>query len=315
MAVIEKKYNFVYQTKNMVTNKTYVGVHGTNRLNDGYIGCGIGLKSHLKSRTHNTPLYSAVRKYGYDNFKLEVLAFFDTIDECYEEEKFIVDEKWVLDKNNYNACLGGRGRKHKISERRPHQHSSAKEVINTETGETYKCATYVADLIGVERNNLYRKLNNNLYNDTCYKYTSPTAEVKSFRVKSNLIYKNIKQYDKEGNLIRIYKDVYEINKHLKINRSSLTNHLRGNRTVYLGFVWTADKIKEGFVNKDINSWFTLVLLKDGVFTKFKTKADALIFMGYSKNSLHRVFGNFDKGKEVRGFKLYTKEGYLKAISK
>lgn len=87
-------YYFTYQTKNLVTNKTYVGVHSTKKLNDGYLGSGDKLKK-------------AILKYGKSNFKIEILCFFDSLQEAYEEEAFIVDRLWVNKKDNYNISVGG----------------------------------------------------------------------------------------------------------------------------------------------------------------------------------------------------------------
>jgi hypothetical protein len=43
-------YIYTYQTKNLINGKTYVGVHTTNRLNDGYIGCGIKSDASCRSQ-------------------------------------------------------------------------------------------------------------------------------------------------------------------------------------------------------------------------------------------------------------------------
>ena len=105
-----KKYTYTYQTKNLINNKTYIGVHSTNVIDDGYIGCGINKKSSAKSqvkRGSNIPFVNAVSKYGYDNFKKEILSFYETEKEAYEEEEFLVDEKWVKCKDNYNLKIGG----------------------------------------------------------------------------------------------------------------------------------------------------------------------------------------------------------------
>lgn len=48
--MIEKKYNFVYQTKNLINGKTYIGVRCTDNLNDGYIGCGITSNNYAKRK-------------------------------------------------------------------------------------------------------------------------------------------------------------------------------------------------------------------------------------------------------------------------
>lgn len=112
----EKKYNFVYQTKNLINGKTYIGVRCTDNLNDGYIGCGVysqesavkGVERDIKEG-HKGRFKQAVVKYGYTNFKREILSFFDTAEEAYEEEAWLVNDDWVRDKNNYNVSLGGKG--------------------------------------------------------------------------------------------------------------------------------------------------------------------------------------------------------------
>lgn len=90
------KFHYVYQTKNNVNGKTYVGVHSTNNLNDGYMGSGVNLKQ-------------AFDKYGIENFETLIMSFFDTREEALVEEAFLVDENWVCDSRNYNVALGGGG--------------------------------------------------------------------------------------------------------------------------------------------------------------------------------------------------------------
>jgi hypothetical protein len=106
------KYHFTYQTKCLVNGKTYIGVHSTNKINDGYIGCGILSPSTIKSQikaNRTSPILNAINKYGYNNFKLEILSFFDSKEEAYEDEAYIVNEEWVKSKDNYNVKVGGIG--------------------------------------------------------------------------------------------------------------------------------------------------------------------------------------------------------------
>jgi hypothetical protein len=106
----DKKYIFVYQTKNTINGKTYIGVHATNKLNDGYIGCGIKSDASAKSQVRagrKYPFINAVIKYGYKNFKREVLSFYETQQEAYEEECFLLTIDSVRSNTNYNASLGG----------------------------------------------------------------------------------------------------------------------------------------------------------------------------------------------------------------
>jgi hypothetical protein len=89
-----KAHNYTYQTKNLINGKTYIGVHSTNNINDGYIGSGTTLKS-------------SIRKHGKKNFRKVILCFFDSAADAYEEEKYLVNESWVKRDDNYNMCVGG----------------------------------------------------------------------------------------------------------------------------------------------------------------------------------------------------------------
>jgi hypothetical protein len=89
-------FHYTYQTKNLVNGKTYIGVHSTSNLEDGYLGSGNALKSSIK-------------KYGKENFKAEILDYFDTKEEAYLEEAFLVTSEVVSNDGNYNLTEGGSG--------------------------------------------------------------------------------------------------------------------------------------------------------------------------------------------------------------
>ena len=89
-------YYFVYKTTNLKNYKIYIGCHSTDNLDDGYLGS----EKYLKR---------AVKKYGKENFKREILKFFNNEKEMYDYEREIVNEDFIKDKNNYNASLGGGG--------------------------------------------------------------------------------------------------------------------------------------------------------------------------------------------------------------
>jgi group I intron endonuclease len=91
-----KKYHFIYKTTNLLNGKFYVGMHSTNKLNDGYLGSGKRLKRSIK-------------KYGIENFKLEILEFFDSRELLVEREKQLVNENLLKDDNCMNLRPGGTG--------------------------------------------------------------------------------------------------------------------------------------------------------------------------------------------------------------
>jgi len=108
MADKSHKYIYVYKTTNIKNGKYYIGVRCTNYLNDGYIGCGIkSLKdAKNKTKTHNGFCFAVV-KYGYENFKKNIIRFFNSKEEAYLFESSLVTKKEVCSDDCYNIALGG----------------------------------------------------------------------------------------------------------------------------------------------------------------------------------------------------------------
>ena len=68
--------SFVYKTTCVINNKYYIGVHSESRISDGYIGCGIcsdGTAKILKRKGVKSAFIDSVIKYGYKNFKREMV--------------------------------------------------------------------------------------------------------------------------------------------------------------------------------------------------------------------------------------------------
>lgn len=93
----------VYKTTNIVNGKYYIGVHQTTNIQDTYIGCGLWYNRQIPKIT-TSAFINAVRKYGYDNFKREILFIFETRIDAYNKEKELVN---LADINCYNSRTGG----------------------------------------------------------------------------------------------------------------------------------------------------------------------------------------------------------------
>lgn len=107
---MEIKY-IVYITINLCNGKFYIGVHKTNpNVFDGYIGNGIYRQNQANK---NYAFHSAVRKYGYSNFKRITIKTFPYTDEgkkqAYELEAQLVNEESIKSKYIYNQAIGGSG--------------------------------------------------------------------------------------------------------------------------------------------------------------------------------------------------------------
>ena len=92
---MEYKYHYFYKITNLINGHFYYGVHNTNKLDDGYMGSGKRL--HL-----------AYSKYGIENFKKDILKFFESSHEAFEYEKNIVNENLIKNPECYNIQQGGK---------------------------------------------------------------------------------------------------------------------------------------------------------------------------------------------------------------
>jgi len=92
----KKRFCFVYKTTNLINQKYYIGCHCTYKLDDGYLGSGMRIRRSIK-------------KYGKQNFKLEVLEFFESREEALAREKELITEEILKDPLNMNIHPGGLG--------------------------------------------------------------------------------------------------------------------------------------------------------------------------------------------------------------
>jgi hypothetical protein len=91
-----KKHHFTYKTTNLINGRYYLGMHSTNRLDDGYLGSG-------------KRLYYELNKYGRDNFKFEILEQFNSREELVQAEINLITEQDVKNPNCLNLKPGGSG--------------------------------------------------------------------------------------------------------------------------------------------------------------------------------------------------------------
>lgn len=90
-----KKYHYFYKITNLLNNHFYYGVHNTNDIEDGYMGSGKRLQY-------------AYKIYGIENFKKEILKYFNSAEEAFKYESEIVTEGLVKNEECYNLINGGK---------------------------------------------------------------------------------------------------------------------------------------------------------------------------------------------------------------
>lgn len=88
---------YVYKITNLFDNKIYVGYsHSNDPVSHKYLGSG-------------TLIRNAIRKYGAQYFKKEILYIFDTQAEALLEESRIVNVEFIKRSDVYNLVVGGHG--------------------------------------------------------------------------------------------------------------------------------------------------------------------------------------------------------------
>ena len=89
-------FYYLYEVRNVLNNKIYVGVHKTEDLEDGYMGSG-------------TVLQEDIKKYGVENFQKSVLEYFSSSKDMYQRESEVVNSKFLLREDVYNVLPGVHG--------------------------------------------------------------------------------------------------------------------------------------------------------------------------------------------------------------
>lgn len=91
-----KRFHFIYRTTNLINGRYYLGMHSTNRIDDGYLGSG-------------KRLYYELNKYGRDSFKFEILEQFNSREELVQAEINLITEQDLENPNCLNLKQGGSG--------------------------------------------------------------------------------------------------------------------------------------------------------------------------------------------------------------
>lgn len=136
---MEKKFNFVYLTTNLLNGKQYIGDHSTNDLNSS--------KSKNYKGSGHPYLNNAFKFYERKNFKREILEFFNTKKEAFDAQEKYIKEYNTLYPNGYNISpTGGVGVKgccseetkekiRKANKGRKHSEQSCKNMGISHLGE------------------------------------------------------------------------------------------------------------------------------------------------------------------------------------
>lgn len=119
-------FYYIYKTTNLKNKKYYIGKHITSNLSDGYLGSGVLLSK-------------AIKKYGKNNFQIEILEFCDDDKILNQKEKEYITEEMIYSNDCYNIAYGGQG-------------GNLGDIVNKKIG-----ATMSKILTGVPKTNIHKE--------------------------------------------------------------------------------------------------------------------------------------------------------------
>ena len=250
--------NTIYCFTNLINNKKYIG-STINDPNKRY-------SQHLYNATHsnahqyNYPLYQAIRKYGIENFKYEILKQID----CSEQEIRNIEHEYIikyntLSPNGYNQTLDTN---HPIGEETSYQKMSntkrekAKKVAEidkdynilniwrsiADCAENTNCsAAQIANCCRGEHHSTQGRYFCWLDDDDKLiipKYTGSVYKGKPGTTQQQKTNRKVAKLDiQTGQILQIYESIALASRENNCDASGISKTCRGKRAYCGGFKW------------------------------------------------------------------------------
>ena len=197
---------YIYQIINDINQKIYVGKTEFSIEKRFKEHC----RDAFKERNEKRPLYSAMRKYGVENFHIELI---EETDNPEEREIFWIEQKRSF-KNGYNATIGGDGRKYLDYDLII---ATYKEVQNIKI---------VSSILNCSEDSIKTALHQN-----------KIPILSSQEINRNDYGKIVYQFDKSGQLINTFPSLKEAGKSINKPHYHISQCANGKRKTAYGFIW------------------------------------------------------------------------------
>ena len=217
---MENYFNCIYMYTNKINGKRYVGKaqdflkRKQTHINKSY---------NKKAIDYNVPFHKAIRKYGIESFEITILKENLTKDEMNYWEDYYIEQfdLYANHGNGYNVAKGGTGG-------------------NTFEGKTEEEKRETKKKMSEAKIDKYNGKDNPMYGKH---HSDETKQKMSEARKGKFVGENhprakrVVQYDKQGNLIKIWDYAKQASKELNIDVASIIKCCKGKNKSCGGFIW------------------------------------------------------------------------------
>lgn len=223
----------VYKHTNIINNKSYIGITSRNP-EDRWGKQG---EKYRPAKGRYSSFYSAIKKYGWNNFTHEILLEYLSFEEASCKEKELIIFYNTKAPNGYNLTDGGEGTcgyepgkdfcKRRSELTSGGSNPTAKKVIYGD--KIFDTVNECADYLNVNRNKIVRWITGQtfipkIYMDNGLRFSDEEPNYKIGKRKAP----NCKEIYYDG---EIFQSVTECANYLKISTTTLKDWLKGNKPV------------------------------------------------------------------------------------
>lgn len=192
---------------------------------------------HSGKNYRDCPLfYQAIKKYGFQNFDVEILAMVPQEELDNAEIKYI--EIFNTFNNGYNKTTGGQ-KNFTRKGKKVYQYNSQNGYFIREWENANEVARYFNAPLNILENCLLNKV------FTQYGYCWSYLKMNKFPINERLVIpqeKSVKQYNLQGELLKTYKSIAEAAKINNYERSAIKRCCRHELKQAYGYYWECDEI-------------------------------------------------------------------------
>ncbi len=278
----------VYLTTNLVNNKIYIGVHGTEnpKIFDGYLGnsCYSNVSSTYNRK--ETPFQCAVAKYGPKNFHRQVIRIFDKEQDALDLEAWLVTDEFINRNDTYNITRGGgmppkntiEVYQYDLEGNYIKTWNSVKEVITF-----YKINKDRLRMVMDEKRSMFNSYWTDEYQEHLYNLYEYRPSARG----------SIRVYTTDGTYKGIYMSGKEVCTAMKISSMDLSNHTR-RKTALDGYFYLkeGEKIEDFLSGKILENPKIYVYSNNGdILKEFENIFEVKKLYKYNKNDILRAVKN------------------------